>query len=482
MAAGAISKANADDPKKSSLVRCARTDKGVHAAGNVISLKLVIEDPDIVSKINERLCPQIRVWGIERTNGSFSSYQFCDSRIYEYLIPTHCFLPPHPNSFLGQQMIELANEAEDTQGYDNRQKDVLEYWTEMEDRYIKPVIEGIDPAIRHEVLEIFYSNNKFSKQDTNQSANECSSMNHTGLSVPEEQASPSKPVLGDVLEIDPAPMSSILGVVEKPDQSDVGEEAVGNICLPKESNRVEAALRLLKAAYIGAKKAYRIHPDRMARIRSALSRFIGSYRYHNYTIDKSYKDPSAIRTIKSFVLDEKLIVIKDTEWVSLKVHGQSFMMHQIRKMVSMVALLVRCGCHEGRMQDTLNSDRLSIPKAPSLGLLLERPVFDEYNKKLEDFGHKSIDFGRYKEAIAEFKQREIYERIFREEERDNTFHAFFAGLDATRSAQLLFLSSVGIEAIKRNITEETSQAIGVATNVDEVSSDDEDRPGGVVDS
>ncbi len=62
VAAGAISKANADDPKKSSLVRCARTDKGVHAAGNVVSLKLIIEDPDIVYKINSHLSPQIRVW------------------------------------------------------------------------------------------------------------------------------------------------------------------------------------------------------------------------------------------------------------------------------------------------------------------------------------------------------------------------------------------------------------------------------------
>ena len=123
VAAGAISKANADDPKKSSLVRCARTDKGVHAAGNLISLKLIIEDPDIVQKINEKLSPQIQVFGLTRTNGSFSAYQFCDSRIYEYLIPTHVFLPPHPRSFLGKQLIELAKEAEDFEGYQTRQKE-----------------------------------------------------------------------------------------------------------------------------------------------------------------------------------------------------------------------------------------------------------------------------------------------------------------------------------------------------------------------
>ncbi|KAI1021276.1 hypothetical protein LB505_000323 [Fusarium chuoi] len=66
VAASAISKANADDPKKSSLVRCARTDKGVHAAGNVISLKLIIEDEDIVDKINAELPEQIRIWAVTR--------------------------------------------------------------------------------------------------------------------------------------------------------------------------------------------------------------------------------------------------------------------------------------------------------------------------------------------------------------------------------------------------------------------------------
>jgi len=128
VAAGAISKANADDPKKSSFVRCARTDKGVHAAGNVISLKLIIEDPDIIKKINENLSPQIRVWGIERTTGSFSCYQACDSRWYEYLIPTYCFLPPHPKSYMGRKLPELAEEVGDLEGYKSRQEEVAGFW------------------------------------------------------------------------------------------------------------------------------------------------------------------------------------------------------------------------------------------------------------------------------------------------------------------------------------------------------------------
>ena len=44
-------------------MRAARTDKGVHAAGQVISLKMITEDPNIVEKINSHLPEQIRIWG-----------------------------------------------------------------------------------------------------------------------------------------------------------------------------------------------------------------------------------------------------------------------------------------------------------------------------------------------------------------------------------------------------------------------------------
>ncbi len=111
VAAGAISKVNASDVKKSSLARCARTDKGVHAAGNVISLKLIIEDEAVVQKINENLPPQIRVWGIQRTNNAFNCYQQCDSRWYEYLMPSYSPPPAEPGQLPGTR-DDQARQAE----------------------------------------------------------------------------------------------------------------------------------------------------------------------------------------------------------------------------------------------------------------------------------------------------------------------------------------------------------------------------------
>lgn len=64
VAADAVSPDNANDPKKVSFARAARTDKGVHALGQVCSMKIQhADEPDIVEKINSHLPEQIRLWG-----------------------------------------------------------------------------------------------------------------------------------------------------------------------------------------------------------------------------------------------------------------------------------------------------------------------------------------------------------------------------------------------------------------------------------
>lgn len=101
--AGAVSKDNADDPVKVgftlrsyfvhtkqvgltvkirltvlqvNLGRAARTDAGVHAAGNVVSIKIITQIPgiqDVVARVNEFLPPEIRVWGYVRVQNSFNA-------------------------------------------------------------------------------------------------------------------------------------------------------------------------------------------------------------------------------------------------------------------------------------------------------------------------------------------------------------------------------------------------------------------------
>lgn len=385
VAAGAISKANADDPKKSQLVRCARTDKGVHAAGNMISLKLIIEDDDIVARINAALTPQIRVWGIERTIGSFSCYQACDSRWYEYLLPSHCLLPPHPSSWLAKTLQESADEVNDREGYESRQEEVKDFWSNAEETDIKPVLATLDD-IKDLVLKALYEDQAATNPDD-----------------AAEGESDSKP---------------------KPTSSEEASSTTINShpsLTTDQKKRIEAAVKTLKLAYNDAKRRYRVPQSRIARLQDVLTAYTGTRNYHNYTILKTHRDPSSKRNIKSFIVNPEPKIINDTEWLSLKVHGQSFMMHQIRKMVGMAALVVRCGAPVERIAQSYMDVKMSIPKVPGLGLLLERPVFDSYNNlQASKHGREKLDFGKWEEQMEKFKQEEIYQRIFEEEAKENT--------------------------------------------------------------
>ncbi|KAK2751228.1 tRNA pseudouridine synthase [Colletotrichum kahawae] len=422
VAAGAISKANADDHKKSSLVRCARTDKGVHAAGNVISLKLIIEDEDVVEKINAALPEQIRVWGIQRTNNSFSCYQTCDSRWYEYLMPTYCLLPPHPDSFLWKQLVEKAKEHGYDDEFQSKLADVAKYWEEVDEKDIRPILAKLDPETKAKVLERIHAEEKPEGDDAK----------------PAEK--PAEPAASE-----PVTETADAAPAEDKAPAEVPEGSL------KPRNRdltpVDFALRDIKAAYINAKRRYRVTPERLNQLQAALNEYCGTINFHNYTVQKTFKDPSAKRHIKSFKVNMSPIQIRDTEWVSLKVHGQSFMMHQIRKMVGMASLVVRCGTPLERVRQSYGPTRIAIPKAPGLGLLLERPVFDAYNRRAQDnFGKETIDFTKYDDKLQAFKDKQIYQRIFEVEEQENVFHTFFQQVDNFKSDYFLWLTAAGIDA------------------------------------
>lgn len=221
------------------MVRCARTDKGVHAAGNVISLKLIVEEPDIVAKINSFLPEQIRVWGVVRTVGSFSSYQQCDSRRYEYLVPSHCFLPPHPRSYLAKVCREVAEKEGDLEGFLARNKEVEGWWEEVN----KKVYEKLS-HINRDVLDLALE-----------------------YEVRSEDAT-----------VDPA----------------AGDET------NKDINVGASLWKQIGAIYRAEKKTYRISQERLAKVREGFKSFEGTVNFHNYTIQKTFGDPSSKRFIKSF--------------------------------------------------------------------------------------------------------------------------------------------------------------------------------------
>ncbi|KAK3930596.1 tRNA pseudouridine synthase A [Frankliniella fusca] len=111
--AGCITEELHDKPQMMLFQRAARTDKGVSAVRQVVSLKLP-EDTDI-NRINEHLPPQIRVVCMKRTTKGFNSKVNCDARTYSYVLPTFAFIPPGKDQTepfrISQEVIERVNQV-----------------------------------------------------------------------------------------------------------------------------------------------------------------------------------------------------------------------------------------------------------------------------------------------------------------------------------------------------------------------------------
>lgn len=356
-------------------MRAARTDKGVHAAGNVISAKLIIEDEDIIDKINAQLPEHIRVWGISRVTKGFDCRKHCGSRIYEYLIPTFSFLPPRPTSIFGKRIKEMDEKFPGVKRADEEGDD---FWKTVYKKLAEVGITG------EHVLEDY------------------ARMLRDTANIPKES--------GDKAIEQPAPLA-----------------------LTEEQMSIFNQIRAIEDR---ERRAYRISNERLELIRKAVKVYEGSHNFHNFTLKKQYSDPSARRFMKNLTVSEPKL-IEGTEWVSIKIHGQSFMLHQIRKMICMAAQVIRTGTPIERINDAFYKAKLNIPKAPALGLLLERPMYESINEKLQLFGHGELTFDPYNDQIEEFKQKHIYDKLYAIEVKENTFYSFFNFIDSFKGGHAM---------------------------------------------
>ena len=173
------------------------------------------------------------------------------------------------------------------------------------------------------------------------------------------------------------------------------------------------------------------------------------------------------------------MIINGTEWLSIHVHGQSFMMHQIRKMVGLAMMVVRTGCPISRIREAFGPQKIQIAKAPSLGLLLEYPLFTHYNEKTAKENRRDpLDFEKYKAEIDAFKQKFIYSKIFEEEEKCSPYvflssvdfdatNVWFTGrfglfveyLDSCSTVNCHYLTSSGFKALDDAVPQASSSRL-----------------------
>jgi tRNA pseudouridine38-40 synthase len=151
-----------------------------------------------------------------------------------------------------------------------------------------------------------------------------------------------------------------------------------------------------------------------------LGLFIGTKNFHNFTIKKQFHDHSAKRFIMSFECQQPFIPDNtEVEFVRMRIKGQSFMLHQIRRMVGLVIAIMRGYTDVDLLEKAFLKERLLIPQAPGLGLVLDNVHYTRYNDRYGDDGmHEPLLFEEEDEAIEEFFRTNILSTIIQTELKD----------------------------------------------------------------
>lgn len=133
------------------------------------------------------------------------------------------------------------------------------------------------------------------------------------------------------------------------------------------------------------------------------------------------QDPSANRYIFNFECGTPFL-LNEMEFVALKVKGQSFMLHQIRKMVGTVIAIVRGLTTRETISRAWGEARFDLPIAPGLGLVLEQVHYDRYNTRFGHDGiHEKLTWDEYEEEIADFKRKYIDSVITETEQKEKSY-------------------------------------------------------------
>mmetsp|Transcript_3478 Transcript_3478/g.10672 ORF Transcript_3478/g.10672 Transcript_3478/m.10672 type:complete len:491 (+) Transcript_3478:97-1569(+) len=143
--------------------------------------------------------------------------------------------------------------------------------------------------------------------------------------------------------------------------------------------------------------AFRADPAVVQALQRFLRAYVGTRSFHNFTARMRAGDPKAKRFVLSFDVDNGVFVSfssdddddqKSPRWLRLTVVGQSFILHQIRKMVAVAAEAARRGRvgddddAAKALLDGLCDTKHEIPLqlVPGEGLYLGEPIFQAYNQ------------------------------------------------------------------------------------------------------
>ena len=105
---------------------------------------------------------------------------------------------------------------------------------------------------------------------------------------------------------------------------------------------------------------------------------VGSHNFHNYSKGYKARDPKSRRYILDFKCEKA-----SNSMIRFIIDGQSFIYHQIRKMIGVIIEIFLNDLSPAYISNTFYDNQIHVLLAPPHGLYLKNMSFDSYNKKQE---------------------------------------------------------------------------------------------------
>jgi tRNA pseudouridine38-40 synthase len=172
-------------------------------------------------------------------------------------------------------------------------------------------------------------------------------------------------------------------------------------------HKADASVLTLKGARMSALQ--------LSKVKAVLAVFEGGPKdFHNFTADKCSDEAATDtqRLVTRFTCSQtRISPTTGVEYVALEVQGDSFIYHQIRKMVGLAIFALRYVDDTSRLSFVkgvlIDKVQRFVPLAPSLGLMLQRVLFQKENKT--HGGHTVlVDFEEVSAGMEQFKTKRIY--------------------------------------------------------------------------
>lgn len=313
---GAVPEQDRNIPKRYDWARSARTDKGVSAVGQVVSGRFYIDPPGFIDRLNSNLPGQIRVFGCKRVTASFSAKKFCDRRRYAYLIPVFA-LDPSSHRDRESVLASLGSGNELVKCFECSERG----------RKVAGLMGKRNYQLRGDSVESgILSNSGDVTVDSRSCEETLVSLNNCNGDSPKCAS----------------------GEENRAENGDSGTEQVEDTILASNESTEDAngEVELAKGSGFSYGEKER---DRFSKI---LKYYVGTHNFHNFTTRTKAEDPSARRFIISFEAD-KIVTVEGIDFVKCEVVGQSFMLHQIRKMIGLAVAIMRNCAPESLLEKAL---------------------------------------------------------------------------------------------------------------------------------